>query len=88
MPNPDSSNAQEELAVDIVEVLDRHRKGDHLTYATVLGVLEIIKDMLLDELEEESRVQDPNNNPLFEALAKARHGRTTESSSEHKKGMS
>jgi len=83
----DAPKAQEDLAADIVEVLNKHR-GDNLTYATVLGVFEVIKDMLLDELEEESRVQDTNYNPLLKALAKTRHGGTAESSSEHKKSLS
>ena len=87
MPQIDAPKAQEDLAADIVEVLNKHR-GDNLTYATVLGVFEVIKDMLLDELEEESRVQDINDNPLLKALAKARHGGTAENSSEHKEGMS
>jgi len=71
----DSVEAQDNLADDLVEVLNKHSEIGTLTYATIIGTLDILKDMLLDELRDSNNEQDTGSNSIFKAIAKAGNGR-------------
>ena len=60
----------EDLADDLMEVLNTYRTKETLTYATVLGILDIIKDTLLEELRNECHDQDFDCTPIFQDVTK------------------
>ena len=47
------SNPIEMLQEEICKVIDYHREESDLTYAELVGVLEVIKYDILQEMEEE-----------------------------------
>jgi hypothetical protein len=81
MGKPDSVETQEELAVALTDVINGFRTGDQLTYATIIGVLRILEDMLLAELEEEYHEQNINNTSILKAVTARGQSGTAESDS-------
>ena len=51
-------NVQITFHQHIVDTIDFHREKDGLTYAAIIGVLEIVKHVLLTEVEEDDEEDD------------------------------